>query len=420
MISKKSKVILILCVFAFVFVSALASYTAYAVYALKTEPITYKSQIYSVKSGFTQATVIDDFAPNLVAKYIYKIYFKFNPQFTAIQKGDYFVGGKKTLLELLHDMVQGNVVIKKYPTFTIAEGTNLMRILNSISKRSLKDDKFSLLMATPYKFMQEALKEHQDLLSFIDGPYENLEGFIAPATYPMYEKEPYFKMFKVGLIKQLQYLKQAWDKRAKNEEIKTPYQALILASLIEKETSLDSERKLVSAVFLNRLRLKMRLQTDPTVMYGINKVFVGKLTRRHLKTDHAYNTYTRAGLPPSPICMPSKPSIEAALSPEKSKALYFVAKSYSPKDGHVFTNSLQEHNKAVKEYRKSVKQYLAKLKKANQDAKDTKASTQANNKAQAKTTDPNKADNNNITEADIDTAIVTENDEDVISITVDP
>ena len=164
----------------------------------------------------------------------------------------------------------------------------------------------------------------------------------------------------------------------------------------------------------------MRLQTDPTVMYGINKVFVGKLTRRHLKTDHAYNTYTRAGLPPSPICMPSKPSIEAALSPEKSKALYFVAKSYSPKDGHVFTNSLQEHNKAVKEYRKSVKQYLAKLKKANQDAKDTKASTQANSKAQAKTTDPNKADNNNITEADIDTAIVTENDEDVISITVDP
>ena len=233
MISKKSKVILILCVFAFAFVSALASYTAYAIYALKTEPITYKSQIYSVKSGFTQATVIDDFAPNLVAKYIYKIYFKFNPQFTAIQKGDYFVGGKKTLLELLHDMVQGNVVIKKYPTFTIAEGTNLMRILNSISKRSLKDDKFSLLISTPDKLMQEALKDHQDLLSFIDGPYENLEGFIAPATYPMYEKDPYFKMFKVGLIKQLQYLKQAWDKRAKNEEIKTPYQALILASLIE-------------------------------------------------------------------------------------------------------------------------------------------------------------------------------------------
>ena len=127
-------------------------------------------------------------------------------------------------------MVQGNVVIKKYPSFTIAEGTNLTRILNSISKRTLKDDKFASLIDTPKKLMSEALKDHQDLLSFIGGPYENLEGFVAPATYPMYEKAPYFKMFKVGLIKQLQYLKQAWNKRAKNEEIKTPYQALILAS----------------------------------------------------------------------------------------------------------------------------------------------------------------------------------------------
>ena len=161
----------------------------------------------------------------------------------------------------------------------------------------------------------------------------------------------------------------------------------------------------------------MRLQTDPTVMYGINKVFVGKLTKSHLKQDHAYNTYTREGLPPSPICMPSKPSIDAALNPEDSKALYFVAKSYSPKDGHVFTNSLQEHNKAVKEYRKSVKQYLAQQKRTKQD---TKVSSLDNTKVQAKTVDPKKIDNNNITEADIDTAIVTENDEDVISITVDP
>lgn len=417
MISKKSKVILILCIVVFAFVSALASYTVYAIHALKTEPVSYKSQIYAVKSGFTQATVIDDFAPNFVAKYIYKIYFKFNPKFTAIQKGDYFVGGKKTLLELLHDMVQGNVVIKKYPSFTIAEGTNLTRILNSISKRTLKDDKFASLIDTPKKLMSEALKDHQDLLSFIGGPYENLEGFVAPATYPMYEKDPYFKMFKVGLIKQLQYLKQAWDQREENDQIKNPYQALILASLIEKETCLDSERALVSAVFLNRLRLKMRLQTDPTVMYGINKVFVGKLTKSHLKQDHAYNTYTREGLPPSPICMPSKPSIDAALNPEDSKALYFVAKSYSPKDGHVFTNSLQEHNKAVKEYRKSVKQYLAQQKSTKQD---TKVSSLDNTKVQAKTVDPKKIDNNNITEADIDTAIVTENDEDVISITVDP
>ena len=143
----------------------------------------------------------------------------------------------------------------------------------------------------------------------------------------------------------------------KSDLIKTPYEALILASLIEKETLIDEERTLISSAFYNRLKIGMRLQTDPSVMYGVSKTFKGKLTKSHLKKDTPYNTYTRAGLPPTPICMPRESSIYAALHPENSSYLYFVAKTESPKDGHAFTSSLDEHNKAVAAYRKRIKDY---------------------------------------------------------------
>ena len=142
-------------------------------------------------------------------------------------------------------------------------------------------------------------------------------------------------------------LDQAWNNRDTNLPYKNSYEALIMASIVEKETGKASERPMIAGVFLNRLRIGMRLQTDPTVIYGMGDKYDGNIRRKDLQTDTIYNTYTRSGLPPTPIAMPGLASIEAALHPEQTKALYFVGKG----DGsHAFSNSLVEHNRAVAKY----------------------------------------------------------------------
>ena len=142
-------------------------------------------------------------------------------------------------------------------------------------------------------------------------------------------------------------LNRAWQNRAPNLPYKNSYEALIMASIVEKETGKAAERPMIAGVFLNRLRIGMRLQTDPTVIYGMGDQYDGNIRRKDLLKDTRYNTYTRKGLPPTPIAMPGLASIDAALHPEQTKALYFVGKG----DGsHVFSNSFVEHNRAVYQY----------------------------------------------------------------------
>ena len=326
--------------------------------SFQKSPAIYKEQLYSLKTGDNASTVVNAFVTNPIEKQIDHMYLRFHKEYSAVQKGQYLVDGKKSLLDILKDMVAGNVVEKIYPTFTVVEGANLSKILNNISKRKVDDKKFYSLIKDHKKFMEDVFSEHPDLLEFIGGTKDNFEGLVAPATYPMYEKSPLYNLFKRGMINQVKILKKEWENRDPNDFIKTPYEALILASLIERETFLDEERSKVSSVFKNRLQNQMRLQTDPAVMYGVSSNFTGKLTKKHLKADTPYNTYTRAGLPPTPICMPQEKSIHAALHPEDSKALYFVAKGVSPKEGHSFSSTLDEHNKAVQSYRKKVSDYL--------------------------------------------------------------
>lgn len=184
----------------------------------------------------------------------------------------------------------------------------------------------------------------------------NLEGWFAPDTY-YYGEGSTDKQVLTDLYKrQQQALTKAWENRDPDLPYDSPYEALIMASIIEKETSVAEERPLVSAVFSNRLNKNMRLQTDPTIIYGMGSRYEGNIRRQDIDEKTAYNTYQIDGLPPTPIALPSAASIEATLHPADSEALYFVA---TGNGGHKFTNSLSEHNQAVKEYLSVMRQKKA-------------------------------------------------------------
>ena len=184
----------------------------------------------------------------------------------------------------------------------------------------------------------------------------NLEGWFAPDTY-YYGEGSTDKQVLTDLYKrQQQALTKAWENRDPGLPYNSPYEALVMASIIEKETSVAEERPLVSAVFSNRLNKNMRLQTDPTIIYGMGSRYKGNIRRKDIDEKTAYNTYQIDGLPPTPIALPSAASIEATLHPADSEALYFVA---TGNGGHKFTKSLNEHNQAVKEYLSVMRQKKA-------------------------------------------------------------
>jgi UPF0755 protein len=186
-----------------------------------------------------------------------------------------------------------------------------------------------------------------EILKLIGSEYRVAEGLFFPDTYYFNRNTTDIVLLRHSYEAMQSKLSHAWENREDNLPYENSYQALIMASIIEKETGKASERPMIAGVFINRLRIGMRLQTDPTVIYGIGAKYDGNIRKKDLMTDTPYNTYTRDGLPPSPIAMPGMASIEAALHPVKTKALYFVGKG----DGsHVFSNSLEEHNRAVVHY----------------------------------------------------------------------
>lgn len=186
-----------------------------------------------------------------------------------------------------------------------------------------------------------------ELMQLVSGQATSPEGWFFPDTYFMDAQSSDIDVYKRAYQKMLRHLTEAWASRDAGLPYKTPYEALIMASIVEKETGVEEERPQIAGVFVNRLRIGMRLQTDPTVIYGIGQRYQGNITRHDLLTDTPYNTYTRSGLPPTPIAMPGLASIQAALHPANTNALYFVANGHGR---HVFNASLDEHNKAVRKY----------------------------------------------------------------------
>jgi UPF0755 protein len=174
---------------------------------------------------------------------------------------------------------------------------------------------------------------------------EHPEGWFLPETYQFTRGDSDQDILIRAHAAMQQALEEAWDSRDDDLPIDSPYELLILASIIEKETSLEEERPLIAGVFVRRLNKGMRLQTDPTVIYGLGDSFDGDIRRRDLQTDTAYNTYTRKGLPPTPIAMPGRQALAAAASPAPGEALFFVADGNG---GHTFSVTLEEHQRAVK------------------------------------------------------------------------
>jgi UPF0755 protein len=178
-------------------------------------------------------------------------------------------------------------------------------------------------------------------------PEQSIEGYLLPDTYYFVAQTEAIELVKRAHLSMQQYLNLAWQNRALDLPYDSAYEGLTMASIIEKETGVADERPRISGVFVNRLNLNMRLQTDPTVIYGIGESFDGNIRRKDLKTPTPYNTYVIKGLPPTPIAMPSKLAIDAAFNPLTTEELYFVSKG----DGsHKFSTTLQEHNLAVRKY----------------------------------------------------------------------
>ena len=175
------------------------------------------------------------------------------------------------------------------------------------------------------------------------------EGLFAPDTYRFAEDTPDREILRLAYEAQQHLLQKAWDARDPDLPLASSYQALTLASIIEKETGLSAERSRIAGVFMNRLRKGMRLQTDPAVIYGIRDHYDGSIHTRDLRTDTPYNTYTRSGLPPTPIALPGREAIWAALHPEQTDALFFVAIGDGT-GGHYFSATLAEHDRAVRRY----------------------------------------------------------------------
>jgi len=266
---------------------------------------------------------------------------------------------------IVKDLTWWKAVAKLYPeltniksgTYKLPESANLEDILKIINKGIEHQFKITFVEGSTFKDWLITLKNapalaplqktETEILQQLGSVHQKMEGLLLPETYHYHAQMNAFKIIENAYLQQLQILDKLWAERAQNLPLKTPYQALILASIIEKESALAADRDKIASVFINRLRRGMRLQTDPTVIYGMGENYKGRIRRRDLRAETLYNTYRINGLPPTPIAMASTAALYAALHPAKSNYLYFVSKG----DGtSYFSKSLVEHNRAVQKY----------------------------------------------------------------------
>jgi len=260
-------------------------------------------------------------------------WFRVSGQARDIKAGSYELERGITPRRLLAKLARGEASLR---AVTLVEGWNIRQLRAALAKEE--------------GLKQEAAKlDDAALMALLGRPGQHPEGRFFPDTYTYAKGSSDTALLRRAMRAMDKRLDEAWAQRTPQVAVKSPEQALILASIVEKETGRGADRPLISAVFNNRLRIGMALQTDPTVIYGMGAAFNGNLRKADLQTDTPWNTYTRPGLPPTPIAMPGKAALLAAVQPAPSKSLYFVARG----DGSShFSESLDEHNRAVNRYQR--------------------------------------------------------------------
>ncbi len=290
------------------------------------------NSVYELKSGTTIKKLAADLeSRGIIEKALYlELYSRQHKLGPTIKAGEYELESDLTIPTLLTLFAKGTSLQFK---FTIIEGSRYTTILENLAK-------------------QENLKQTIDSSNFIV-EFSKLaneaspEGWFLPDTYYYTRNETDLELLLRSWKGMQKYLNNAWENRDSELPLKTPYEALILASIVEKETGVAHERPMIAGVFINRLNKGMKLQTDPTVIYGMGDEYNGNIRKKDLKTDTPWNTYTRKGLPPTPIAMPGKDAIDAVLHPAQTSALFFVAKGGGE---HHFSDSYKQHKQAVIKY----------------------------------------------------------------------
>ncbi len=245
--------------------------------------------------------------------------------------------------------------------YQFEDGITGFQVLQKIHRGYFAKNRIRIQEGWTFTDLREALDQHDAILHTSSGwtnkrilnelniSYGHPEGLFFPDTYIFSGGTSDLRIMRIAHEKMTEVLEEEWRMRHADIRLKDPYEGLVLASIIEKETYLVKEKSLIAGVFLNRLETRMRLQADPTVIYGMGDNFDGDIRYKDLKDDNPYNTYTRHGLPPSPIALPSLSSIRAAMRPQETNFLYFVAKG----DGtHQFSDNLKDHNRAVRKYQR--------------------------------------------------------------------
>lgn len=321
-----------------VFLLAVAIFFAVASFSVNElkKPIAFESepQTYIVKKGSSVKRVLLDFksAGWIEHPRIHELWLRYH-QKTNIQSGEYELASNQSVEQIIDQFIRGDKILR---SVQFIEGKTVRDYLHALKQSEhLKQTLADLTV--------------EDVTEKIDPELKSLEGWLYPDTYLFESGTTDLEILNLAYSKMQQVLENQWANRSDEALVESPYEALILASIVEKETGAAFERQEIAGVFTRRLRIGMRLQTDPTVIYGLGPDFDGNITRSHLRTDTPYNTYTRYGLPPTPIANPGEDAIFAALNPAEGKTLYFVAKG----DGtHYFSSSLKEHNNAVLKYQR--------------------------------------------------------------------
>lgn len=297
-----------------------------------------KPTLFTVKKGDSLHSVTQQFVNKgwLVNTFWLKAYVRLHPELSKLKIGTYQLEANSELLAVLTKLVEGK---EHQFSMTFVEGSTFKEWLNQLAK-------------APHIHHTLKNKSVEDILQQLNISQSHPEGLFFPETYAYTANTTDKKILLRAHQKMNDVLAQQWQARQANLPYKTRYEALIMASIIEKESGVHAEQPVIASVFVNRLNKKMRLQTDPTVIYGLGERYKGDIKYKHLKEKTPYNTYRINGLTPTPIAMPGIKAINAALQPAQTEYFYFVSNGYGQ---HTFSRTLAEHNKAVKVYLSSLK-----------------------------------------------------------------